>query len=379
MVLLVSCVSSYDPNLQLNANVVVVNGIITDQAGPQTITLSRARSNADSIVNTPIHNATVEVLVDGSTTLALTEIQTQFGSYQLPDNFRGRVSSTYQLRFRTAEGVTYESSVETMAPVPPIQRVYDQPHGQTITVGDTVAPASDIYLDYQDPPGVANFYLWRWRNYEIQDWCATCRQGRYVVLDIGPVGSGPLNVLGCVLDTSIRSYIQYDYPCRSQCWDIFYSTTTDVFSDIYTNGRLQTGHRVATIPAYQNKAGLIVVEQLSLSANAYRYYKLFADQTQNTGTLADSPPAPITGNMKNLANAQENVVGYFSAASMAVRSYKFTRQNLTFIRPLGLFRIENNRYPKTEVDRASPIFGSSRPSALCIPSRTRTDLLPPGW
>ena len=377
--LLPGCVSSYDPTLVLGENLVVVNGIITDQVSPQVITLSRARSNADSSLTSPIHNATVEILVDGGTSIALSEIQTQFGSYQLPDVFRGRVGSTYQLRFRTTDGVTYESSVETMIPVAPIQRVYDQPHGQAIALGDTVLPASDIYVDYQDPPGAANFYLWRWRNYETQDWCATCRQGRYVVTDVGPVGSGPLNVLGCVLDTTIRSYVSYDYPCRSLCWDIFYNTTTDIFSDVYTNGRLQVGHRVATIPAYQNKAGLIVVEQLSLSANAYRYYKLFAEQTQNTGTLADSPPAPIVGNVKNLANALENVVGYFSAASVSVRSLKFTRQNLTLTKSFGLFRLENNRYPSREVDRVNPIFGSLRPSALCISSQTRTDQLPPGW
>ena len=186
-------------------------------------------------------------------------------------------------------------------------------------------------------------------------------------------------MLGCVVDTTIRSYVYYDYPCRSQCWEILYSSRIDIFSDVYTNGKLQIGHRVATIPAYGGKPGLLAIEQLSLSANAYRYYKLFADQVQNTGTLADSPPAPIVGNMKNLSNAQENVVGYFSAASVATYSYKFNRRNLGINKFISLLRSTTRRNANRETDRGNAIFGSQFPSAICIPSRTRTDLLPPGW
>ncbi len=374
--LLGGCVSNYDPHLKLSADLLVVTGILTDQATPQTITLSRARSNADSSVSTPLHNATVEVLVNGVAT-PLTEAQP--GTYMLPVGFRGQVGTAYQLRFRTAEGVSYQSSIETMLPVPPIGKAYDLPHSQAVAVGDTTVPATDIYVDYQDPANTANFYLWRWRDYEIQDYCASCRQGRYVVRDVGPVGSGPLEVLGCVLDTTIRSYIYYDYPCRSQCWDIFYSTSVDVFVDTYTNGRTQLGHIVATIPAYQAKPGLLAIEQLSLSAGAYRYYKLFADQVQNTGTLVDTPPAPLAGNIRNLSNPDENVVGYFSAASVATYAYKFTRQNLKLSQFIGLFRAETHRLPKAEEERANPIFGGPRPSALCLPGRTRTDQAPPGW
>ncbi len=373
---LLGCVSAYDPQLQLTADLIVVSGIITDQDSPQTITLSRLHANADSSINTPIRNAQVEVLIDG-TGVMLSERDA--GTYILPEDVRGKVGSSYQLRFRTEEGVAYQSTVETMVAVPTISRVYDMPHTDLIPVGDTVVPASDIFFDYQDPPGTANFYLWRWRNYESQDYCASCRQGRYTIRDIGPVGSGPLEVLGCVVDPTIRSYVYYDYPCRGQCWDIFYSTTIDVLSDVYTNGTFQLAHKAATIPAYQASPALIVIEQLSLSANAYRYYRLFADQVQNTGTLADSPPAPLVGNVTNTANPQEQVVGYFSAASVASYSYKFTRQRLNVSRYIGLFRAENGRQPRREEERTNPIFGTSLPSALCIPSHTRTDQLPPGW
>ncbi|MBD2754232.1 DUF4249 domain-containing protein [Spirosoma validum] len=376
------CIDAYDPSLSLNANLVVVSSIITDLNETQTVSLSRSRSSADSAnVSTPIQRASVSIVVNGTTPISL--LETQPGVYSCPADFRGKTGNTYQLRFQTQEGVSYESSVETMASVPAILKTYDQfnPQGPKKTANGTNVPANDIYVDFQDPVGERNFYLWRWRLYEQQVWCATCQQGRYVVVDVGPVGSGPLDVLGCVRDTTLSSTLLLDYPCRGLCWDIFYNTDVTIFSDVYTNGQTQIGHKIASIPIYQRDPALIVVEQLALSANAYRYYKLFADQVQNTGTLADSPPAPISGNVKNTANSSENVVGYFSAASVAASSHKINRQDVTTGIFQGLFYAINGRTPRLESSlpgNPSP-FGTSSASSVCVPGRTRTDQLPPGW
>ncbi|MBO0931358.1 DUF4249 domain-containing protein [Fibrella aquatilis] len=379
--LLLGCVSTYDPDLALNARLVVVSGTLTDLPEQQVITLSRSRSGRDSAnVSTPISNAVAEVVVNGAETLLLTE--TQPGTYVLPTGFRGKVGNTYQLRFRTSEGGRYASSEEAMAAVPGIDRAYDQfnPRGPKTNADGLPIPANDVYVDFADPAGTRNFYLWRWRLYETQAWCATCKQGRYVLRDIGPLGSGPIEVIGCVPDSSLSVTNLYDYTCRGNCWDIFYSTSIDVFADSYTNGQPQAGHKVASIPVYQRDPALIVIEQLSLSPNAYRYYKLFADQVQNTGTLADAPPAPISGNVKNQANPAENVVGYFAASSVAVNRYKINRQNVTSTGKFqGLFYAQNGRVPNVEVPKGETEYGKGLPSALCIPSRNRTDQLPPGW
>ena len=372
------CVDPYDPSLSYNSNLVVVSGIVTDLNEVQTISLSRSRSSADTAnVSTPIRRAVVTVTVNGTTPVSLLEVQP--GVYQFPTGFRGQVGNTYQLRFQTAEGATYESSVETMTSVPPIIRTYDQfnPEGTRKNASGQPIPANDIYIDMQDPANGRNFYLWRWKLYEVQSWCATCQQGRYVVVDVGPVGAGPIDVIGCVRDSTVGTQNLFDYPCRGLCWDIFYNTDIDVFSDVYTNGQLQTGHKVASIPIYQRNPALIMVQQLSLSANAYRYYNLFAAQVQNTGTLADSPPAPLAGNIKNLADPTENVVGYFSAASVAVSNHKISRAAATSGIFQGLFYFQNGRQPAIETG-TSP-FGKSSSSALCVPSLSRTDLIPPGW
>jgi hypothetical protein len=367
------CVNSFDPKLVLGSDLVVINGMVTDGAEPQSIQLSRSRSNRDSSnVSTPLGGATVEVIVNGTTPVSLLEVLP--GEYRFPEGFRGKVGSSYQLRFRTNGGVTYESTVETMASSPPILQAYDQfnPEGPKKTANGLPIPANDIYIDFQDPAGERNFYLWRWRLYEMQVWCATCRRGRYRVVDVGPVGSGPINVLGCVLDQDLGVYSVLDYPCRGLCWDIFYNNDIDAFSDVYTNGKLQRGHKVASIPIYQTDPALIVIEQVALSASAYRYYQLFASQVQNTGTLADSPPAPLAGNVRNVDDESEKVIGYFSAGAVSVSRYKINRKNISGGIFQGLFYAQNNREPNLD-------SGSGSSSALCVPSRSRTDLIPEGW
>ena len=376
-----ACVDTFDPKLALNANLIVVNGIITDLAGPQQITLNRSLSRADSANKiTPITRAAVSVLVNG-VPLTLTEASTEPGTYQFPAGFRGNVGNTYRLQFRTAEGVSYESTAELMTASPPITKAYDvfNPTGQKTTADALPTPTNDVFIDFNDPTGQRNFYLWRWRLYELQDWCATCVQGRYIIKDIGPVGSGPIDVIGCVADKSLPYQNKFDYACLGTCWDIFYSNTIDVMADLYTNGTAQVGHKVASIPIYQREPALVTIEQLALSANAYRYYRLVAEQSQNTGTLADSPPAPLSGNVRNPADPSENVVGYFSAAAVSTFYYKINRNNVPQGNFKGLFFAQNGRQPNVDVVPGSVFIGNGLPSALCLPGRNRTNALPPGW
>lgn len=376
-----TCVSTFEPTLNPNATLLVVEGIITDQPVTQAITISRSRSSQDSSSRLPITKAQVQVVINGTTILTFTE--TEPGRYELgPDKLRGKVGDSYQLRFQTAEGVRYESTVETMIPVPPIQRTYDQynPEGPPQFANEKSTPSNDVFVDFQDPPGQRNFYLWRTRLYEQQQWCASCQQGRYQLADIGPVGAGPIQVIGCVPDSTLGKYNFFDYICRGPCWDIFYSTRVNVFADVYADGRPQVGRRVAQVPIFQKDPALIDIEQLSLTVGAYRYYKLFEEQTQNTGTLVDTPPAPTVGNIRNLSDPDENVVGYFSASSVSINHYWLERKNIPAVTYRGLFYAQNRRYPNIEISRGNPPeYGVGVPSAVCIPSPTRTNVQPEGW
>ncbi len=367
------CVEPYDPKLSLSTDLVVVSGTITDQAQTQTITLSHQRSTNDSVsTSTPIQQASVEVIING--TILVTLRETAPGTYQLPTGFRGQAGNSYQLQFKTAEGTSYQSTIETMPARVAISRAYDEfnPTGTGQKVANQPVPTNDVYIDFQDPPGAHNFYSWRWRVYERQDWCATCQQGRYIIKNVGDITQGKVEG-SCVPDRTLGTYNFYDYTCRELCWEIFYSRNLNIFADIYTNGNPVKGRLVAQVPIYQLETALLVIEQLSLTTGAYRYYNLLVSQAQNSGTLADSPPAPTAGNVHNLADDTENVVGYFSASSVTELRYRLNRP-VTPGTYLGLFYFQNGRLPKLEPVVGEPQYGVGLPSAICVPSGSRTNL-----
>ncbi len=337
IVLLFGCVDAYELDSVSTLNVITVDGTLSDLPEAQFIKLGR--SKADQLTglfgDRPISGAKAEVVVDGTQTIAFNEKSE--GTYFLPDGFKGEAGHTYQLKFQLNDGTRYASSTETMPAGSTITKIYQQFNAQSLPVTQLkgYTSANDVYIDYQDPADKSNYYRWEWTLWERQDWCSV---GQY-----------------------------QDLPCTQKCWEILKNYDIDVADDRYSNGRAVTGKRVARVPYYQDVACLIEVRQSSLNSNAYRYYKLMADQTQSTGTLTDTPPAAPAGNIRNTANDKEVVVGYFTASSVHKIRYQLHR-NANAGTPIGLFK---GLYGK------SPVPG--RTTSPCILSDTRTPIQPEDW
>lgn len=368
---LTACVKEYEPEFRATVNVVVVEGALTNLAEPQVIKLSRSRADSLSgrFGTLPLSSAQVELLVDSERIFRFRE--TMAGTYELPADFRGRVGGRYRLRFQLSDGTRYESSEEVMPDVPPIRRVYQRFNPQSIpsdnaTSGTGFVPGNEFFLDTEDPAGQSNFYRWDWKAYEKQAWCRTCYQGLYVIFD-------ERNNLVEDCQRSFGVTDNVDFPCRTACWEILRGVNLNLFADTFTNGRPLTGRRVAEVPFLHYGPCLVEIRQSSLTKTAYRYFRLLEQQTQNTGTLADTPPAPLVGNVRNLGKSDELVAGYFAAVSVASVRHWIDRQSASG-RPVGLFEYLNNRQPNPE-----PGTDTRPPLAICVPSETRTPVMPEGW
>jgi hypothetical protein len=356
---LVACVEPYSPALNLNGQKLTVEATITDQPESQFVKLSYAVAKPFSEFEiVPVSGASAQVVVNGSTTLALQE--NPAGTYQLPEGFRGKVGERYRLRFTTSDGRRYESGEETLRAVPTVDSTYDRFDPKAIsrsTDRSQFWPAHIVYANFNDPAGERNYYGWSWTLWEKQDWCG-----------------------------SVKTFGQptgyYDYNCRTKCWELLFSETLTVFADTYSDGRTVTGQEVARIPYYQavspiSAGALVEIRQYSLSPGAYRYLKLLVDQTQNTGGLADTPPTPLVGNVRNLADETELVTGYFTASSVAKRRHWIDRST-GYGPPIGLFLALNGRPPNPEPFSCNG-YGCRPPTFYCIPSATRTPNQPDGW
>lgn len=414
----VSCVDQLDLSLTQHINVVVVDGTITNLAEPQIIrlNLSKADPATGRFGTTPLTKATVEVVVDSSQLIACHE--TIDGNYQLPSDFRGQVGHAYQLRFTLSDGTRYQSTQQVMPAVPPINRVTARFNTASLpatqALGGYYRAGHDLFVDFQDPADQHNYYRWDWNLYEKQDWCRSCHQGVYAVNNILPhvykfpnyYVSGDSLYEDCFVPVDYHDAGQpplvtdsyaYDYACRTTCWEILHNYDLNVFDDQYSNGGLIQARKIAEIPYYTHQPCLVELRQGSLPADAYRYFKLLQDQTQNSGGLADTPPTVLAGNVKNSVSNTERVVGYFTASATSAVRYWLDRKDATGL-PLGatdpagspglpgaeLFYALNLREPYPEPTYPAPnvrIWGgpSRPPTAVCVSSDSRTPNKPVGW
>lgn len=391
----ISCVDPLDTTLRSTINVVVVDGTITNLAEPQIIRLNRSRADplTGRFGTLPITKAQVEVVVDSALVIACHE--TVDGSYQLPNDFKGQIGHAYQLRLILADGTRYASSQQLMQSVPPISRIGARfnPTSLSQPILQYYSAGHDVFIDTQDPADQHNYYRWEWKLWERQNWCRTCVNGVYAINNvtipsIGTYLSGDQPFEDCFkLPKNPASLalpdFTFDYPCRSECWELLYSKDINLFDDVYTNGGLLINQPVGHIPFYQASPCLVEIKQFSLAPDAYRYFKLFVNQTQNAGGLADTPPTVLVGNVRNVANNDENVVGYFTASAVATKRIYLDRRDAEGSPP-GLFRSLNDRDPIQEGRDSfvgiNIVGGPVRPpTAVCGPIDQRTPFKPEGW
>ena len=424
------CVDPDTPELNATVNVIVVDGTLNDLAEPQIVSLNRSQADPKTgrFGSTPLAGLRVELIVDSTQIVAFHE--TAAGTYQLADGFRGQVGHRYQLQFWLPDGTRYESAAETMQAAPPIEQLSARfnPRSLPPILYNGFTAAHDVFLTAKDPAEQHNYYRWDWVLYEKQDWCRTCYQGEYAVYNILPhryylddmnqvyFVSGNQLFEDCFAPLEHAADYQevlsklpgklgdftYDYACRTRCWQIIRSSNLVLFDDLYTNGSSLT-QQVARIPFFTHHAALVELRQVALSQEAYQFYKLVQDQTQNNGGLTDTPPVAPIGNVRNVANSHERVVGYFAAAGVSIKRHWLDRKDASgpslgtanmpdvsipdeeelFV-ALNQRRLSPEPPPPYVANRFPPAFriwgGPPRvPTAICVPGFDRTPTKPEGW
>ncbi|MFT5885687.1 MAG: hypothetical protein ACI9IP_002148 [Arcticibacterium sp.] len=384
--LFLACVDTYDVSIEGSRKYLIVEGSITNIFDEdQTIRIFETDDQSDFISTdftktifsknneaVPVENASVEVIENGSVIYSLNEISPGF--YEMPNGFLAQVGNEYQLKFSTTDGKAYASSTELMKPVPDVSNyeIRFNPTGVKKTRLFNIQTAThDFYLDFNDPEDEVNFYSWSWTDYEIQNVCHTCKQGLYFPVD--EVAGLPER---CEINTSFNVNTSYDYKCQSLCWEIYDGDDITIFSDVFTNGQPQKNKLVAQVPAFQLNSCLVTIQQKSLTPGAFRYLKLIEDQSVNSGSLADTPPAPIKSNVLNVDAKEELVLGYFTASAVKEVRHMLNRSDAPNLLPDRIFSILNNRDVVFELDGQ---FRPLVPLAPCLSSSTRTSDAPRNW
>lgn len=297
-----------------NKSFLTVESFISDEQGQQR---TRIYMSADKILGsyfTPVTRAKVYLVDEKGVREDLIEQATK-GTYLTSAKFAGRVGGTYTLNIETTDGKKYQSTPETMKPVPEIEKLITQFEVlDNYAKGDSRRGGFNVYVDFQDPATPGDNYQWSWKHYQRANFCETCVGGTYNFFS---------NT--CVYPRVPTEQI-LNYLCDGDCWDISFSTDLNIFSDTYLNGQRITGKQVARIPFDGISKYYLQFEQRAITRDSYNYYQGLNAQTQNTGTLFDVPAETrFSFNIKSTTNPEEKILGIFDVYSVRKKIFYIDR------------------------------------------------------
>ncbi|GAB3769145.1 hypothetical protein GCM10028818_04700 [Spirosoma horti] len=299
LLLVVSCVTEFQPDNVSIPPSLIVEGQVTDQPGPYSIRLTRTADYSYKSLNLLEMGATVVISDNLGNKETLTE-QAPGGTYQTT-NLRGVVGRSYKVSIQTKAGKKYESDMEVLTAAPPISKIYAEYTKETGGISSAKNQSWDVYLDTKDPEVSGNYYRWAWTHYEFIDICSKQEQRDGTLL-------GRL--------------------CCSNCWDITRCyTCINITSDVNINGKDISRQFISRVPYKSRSAYYIEVQQQAISKGAYEFWKSVRQLTSNTGGLFDAAPSTVRGNIHALSDPTETVYGYFGATGISEKYLNVDRSD----------------------------------------------------
>ena len=282
IILLGSCITKFIPAVDEERELLVVQGLITDQPETDTIKLSRSLPFGRISDASPVTGSVVTISDDQGNRYILTE--TKPGTYITDvSSFRGVPGRFYTLHISTGGNINlnYVSLPVEMKTVPPIDSLYynkivvEQPYKNFKGID-----ACQIYLDTHDPLNNCRFYRWDYS----ETW-------QFRLLFEVP------NQTCWISDNSksinIKSTVAFEESRISRLPVNYITNATD---------RLRTKYS-------------ILVNQYSISEDEYNYWEKIQNVSVQVGGLYDLIPSSIPSNMQCIENPAEDVLGYFSVSA----------------------------------------------------------------
>jgi hypothetical protein len=312
--LLGACTEPFEAKTGDFHSTLVVDGLITDKAAPYVIKISRT-GPINSTGPTPERGALVTVSDEDGASFQL--IETEQGTYESqPQAFIGCVGKKYQLEIVTQEDHRYLSEWVTLKPVPTIDSVYFKRDQRLTDAGDTL-DGIKILADTHDPGNQTFFYRYDWvATYHIRPYYPS-----YYVHDFS---FNPPRLV--FRDPQINSCYSSDTAQR-----ILIAATKNLRENRVSELEL---NYVTTVSHRLKSKYSILVKQYALDEAGYTYWREVQKTSETLGTLFDPQPYELVGNIRNVVDADEPVLGYFDASSVAEKRIFIDRKadlrNLTY-------------------------------------------------
>ena len=154
------CIDPIEIDIPEQESLLVIDGLVTDQAGPYIVKLSWS-SQLNQLQARPISQAEVFIEEEGGLRAELTEIAE--GEYKTDSaSFLGVVGKRYRLKVSLGIGQNYESDWVGLKGAPPLGDVYYE--FGFLRDEEIPVQGAKFFLDTRDPEQKTQFYRWEWED-----------------------------------------------------------------------------------------------------------------------------------------------------------------------------------------------------------------------
>lgn len=298
--LISSCITPFDPVIESGeTGKYVVNGQVTDLSEIQVISVSKTSSLNDPHF-IPVTGCYVVIRDDLGNSYDLNDVGN--GNYQ---GIIGRThlvpDRSFMVEIRTSDGVTIESDFDKMYACPDVDSIYYQREDIITTNPGEVTKGIQFYLNFNGRNANTNFV--RWELIETFEYQAPYPREWYY-------------------DGTVHHIIPVDYS-RKVCWSTMSVKNIYVLS---TKGLISNKYEKIPLNYVDNKSSSrlvygynLDVNQHSLSEAAYSYWDQLRINGTGQGGLYEKQPLSISGNLHNLTNKSDQVLGFFGVSSVKTK------------------------------------------------------------
>ncbi|HZY79646.1 MAG TPA: DUF4249 domain-containing protein [Cyclobacteriaceae bacterium] len=329
-----ACVDPIDFDLPPAADLLIVDGSITDKVGPCIVRISRAvELDADTTHRSHVTGAIVKLHDYGIGVEEFSEVKP--GEYRTRGALAGVVGHTYYITIELPDGTKLESEPETMMPAGEIVAITHQfePRTTRKIFGIVNADAFNIFVDGNTPvlssQGGQSFVRWRFtgtfKAVTHPELHQTWIQGEFYY-------KTPYPCSGFVVDPAIGGgkLTQREECTCCDCWAKQFETTPRLSdTELVSNGQfrnIKVGD-VPITPATLIERYRVEVEQMTISRNAFDFFKLIRSQKEASTNLFQPAQGKLVGNIRS-SNPDQVVVGLFWAAAVARKTAYLTPKDV---------------------------------------------------
>lgn len=292
-----ACREPFDPQISSFESLLVVEGRMTTDTAGSTILLSRSYGfDGDTLI--PITGATVSFVRDNGEGYQLPEVAP--GIYQSdPAEFMPARGQSYQLSVQTTQGAEYASDFQTVKGTPAIESM-DPIYSFTENADGSIIEGAQFQLNTSDPTGEAIYYAWDY--HETWEFYVPFPKRAYWEWEPEPV----------------VKILPFDEVVR-RCWREDFSTQILLGTSRGLEEDRLVDYPIHFLDVQSEKVHWgysLLVNQYAISEEEYTFLNTLRQNTETTGSIFDPIPAEISGNIRNLADSLEPVIGYFGASEV---------------------------------------------------------------